>query len=126
MCMCLCEYYRYIDDIFLTSNESLSELNQMLDEANGRHPNIKLTRQIGTSLPFLDLQLENQNGILATSVYHKTAAEPYLVPFSSDHPRHIFTNIIETALLRALRYSSSWRTFDCERRSIQLMLLCNG
>ena len=98
----------------------------MLDEANGRHPNIKLTRQIGTSLPFLDLLLENQNGILTTSVYHKTAAEPYLVPFASDHPRHIFTNIIETALLRALRYSSTWSTFDSERRSIQLMLLYNG
>jgi hypothetical protein len=126
MFMCLCKCSRYIDDIFLTSNESLAELNQMLDEANERHPNIKLTRQIGTSLPFLDLQLENQNGQLATSVYHKTAAEPYLVPFSSDHPRHIFTNIIETALLRAFRYSSTWPTFDCERRSIQLMLLYNG
>jgi hypothetical protein len=117
---------RYIDDIFLTSNESFTSLMEMLDEANNRHPNIKLIRQIGHSLSFLDLLVENQNGKLATSVYHKTAAEPYLVPYSSDHPRHIFTNIIGTALLRALRYSSTWSTFNCERRSVQLMLLYNG
>ena len=110
----------------MTSNESLISLNQMLDEANSRHPNIKLVRQIGTSVPFLDVLVENQNGILATSVYHKTAAEPYIVPFTSDHPRHIFANIIETQLLRAIRYSSTLFAFNHERRSITLLLLYNG
>jgi hypothetical protein len=38
---------RYIDDIFLTSNDSLETINEMLDEANNFHPNIKLVRQIG-------------------------------------------------------------------------------
>jgi len=115
-----------MDDIFITSNESLASLNQMLDKANDLHPSIKLVRQIGTSLPFLDVLIENKNGTLATSVYHKTAAEPSLIPFQSDHPRHIFQNIIETELLRALRYSSTLATFNDERRSIQLMLLYNG
>ena len=53
----------------------------MLDEANNLHPNIKLVRQIGTSVSFLDVYIENKNGILATSVFHKEAAEPYIVPF---------------------------------------------
>ena len=117
---------RYIDDIFITSNKSLDSINQMLDEANSFHPNIKLVRQIGASIPFLDVLIENKNGLLATSVYDKMAAEPYLVPFNSDHPRHVFQNIVESALLRALRYSSTWQTFNYERRSIQLMLLYNG
>ena len=98
----------------------------MLDEANNYHPNIKLVRQIGKSLPFLDVFLENKNGIIATSVYHKEAAEPYIVPFKSDHPRHIFKNIIETALVRAIRYSSTLQTFNQERSFIKLMLLYNG
>ena len=98
----------------------------MLDEVNSFHPNIKLVRQIGQSLPFLDVYLENKNGILLTSVYHKAAAEPYLVPFKSDHPRHVFKNIIETALLRAIRYSATLSIFNEERRSIILMLLYNG
>lgn len=98
----------------------------MLDEANEYHPNIKLIRQISTSVSFLDVFIENNNGILATSVYHKQAAEPYTVPFQSDHPRHTFTNIIDNALLRAIRYSSSLSAFNQERRVIKLMLLYNG
>ena len=59
----------------------------MLDEANSFHLNIKLVRQIGTTVSFLDVFIENKNGILATSVYHKDSTEPYIAPFRSDHPR---------------------------------------
>jgi hypothetical protein len=122
----LCLVSRYIDDIFLTSNELLESINAMLNEANNFHPNIKLTHQIDTSLPFLDVFIENESGILTTSVYHKEAAEPYILPFNSDHPCHVFGNIIETALLRAIRYSSTSDIFNIEQCSIKLILLCNG
>ena len=98
----------------------------MLDDANTWHPNIKLVRQVGSSVSFLDVLVENNDGTLATSVYHKPAAEPYVVPFTSDHSRHMFRNIIHTALLRAARYSSTLATFDNERRLIILVLLYNG
>ena len=62
---------RYIDDIYLISNESLETINQMLDQANNYHKNIELTRVIGTSVYFLDLFIENKNSVLGTSVYHK-------------------------------------------------------
>jgi len=97
-----------------------------LDEANQFHSNIKLTHQLGSSVSFLDVFIENNNGTLVTSVYHKEAAEPYIVPFKLDHPRHIFKNIIDNALLRAIRYSSNLTTFNEERRSIKLLLLYNG
>ncbi len=71
-------FSRYIDDIFFTSNQSVDAINQMLDEANKFHPNIKLVRQLGTSVSFLDVYIENKNGTLTTSVYHKEAAEPCL------------------------------------------------
>ncbi len=90
----------------------------MLDEVNNFHPNIRLVRQINTTVSFLDLLIENKDGGLVTSVYHKHAAEPYIVPFNSDHPRHVFTNIIDSALMRALRYSSTISTFNEERHSI--------
>jgi hypothetical protein len=76
----------------------------MLDEANQVHPNIKLVHQLGTTVSFLDVNIENKNGTLATSVYHKEASEPYVVPFKSDHPRHIFKSAIHGALMRAIRY----------------------
>lgn len=98
----------------------------MLDVADRHHPNIRLVRHIGKQVPFLDVLIENNQGTLITSVYRKEAAEPYLVPFNSDHPRHIFRNIVEGMLARAIRYSSTMSAFDTERRSIQLMLLYNG
>ncbi|CAF4534961.1 unnamed protein product, partial [Rotaria socialis] len=76
-------------------------------------------------LPFLDVQLTNNNGILSTCVYHKPAAEPYVTPFTSDHPRHVFSNIIKTSIERAIRYSSTFEAFNYERRYIKLMLLYN-
>jgi hypothetical protein len=98
----------------------------MLDKANQFHPNIKLVRQLGTNVSFLDFNIENKKGTLSTSVYHKEAAEPYIVPFKSDHPRHVFKNIIDTALMRAVRYSSTLSVFNEERRSIKLMFIYNG
>jgi hypothetical protein len=110
----------------MTWNKSEQELIKFLDDANTWHPNIKLEYKIGKSLPFLDVLMTNNNGILSTSVYHKPTAEPYVVPFISDHPRHVFRNIIQTALTRAIRYSSTFEAFQYERRYIQLMLLYNG
>ncbi|CAF3697984.1 unnamed protein product, partial [Rotaria socialis] len=118
-------YGRYIDDIFMTWNRSEEELRKLLDDVNTWHPNIKLDYKIGYSLPFLDVQLTNNNGILSTCVYHKPAAEPYVTPFTSDHPRHVFSNIIKTSIERAIRYSSTFEAFNYERRYIKLMLLYN-
>ncbi|CAM4976770.1 unnamed protein product, partial [Rotaria socialis] len=116
----------YVDDIFFTSNDSLESIDQMLDEANNFHPNIKLVRQIGRSVPFLDVLIENRKGTLTTSVYHKEAAEPYVVPFGSDHPGHVFRNTVDTAITRAVRYSTTLSEFEEEIRKMKLMFLYNG
>jgi hypothetical protein len=112
--------------MFLTSNDSIQEVTKMLADANHRHPSIKLTSTIDNPTSFLDVHVKNMGNNLITSVHHKEAAEPYVVPFRSDHPRHVFVNIIECALLRAIRYSSTLEEFNHERRRIKLMLLYNG
>ncbi|CAF4917411.1 unnamed protein product, partial [Rotaria magnacalcarata] len=116
----------YVDDIFFTSNDSLESIDQMLDEANNFHPNIKLVQQIGRSVPFLDVLIQNSNGVLKTSVYHKEAAEPYVVPLGSDHPGHVFRNTVDTAITRAVRYSTTLSEFEEEIRQMKLMFLYNG
>ena len=119
-------YGRYIDDVFMTSNLSLDEIHLLLDEANNRDENIRITRSIGTLVQFLDVSVENDQGRLRTTVHHKPAAEPYIVPFASDHPRHTHRNVIKGALLRAARLCSDETDFDQERLDIELMLLLNG
>lgn len=87
---------------------------------------IKFDYKISKNLPFLDVLLTNDNGILRTAVYHKQAVEPHLVPYIPDHPRHEFGNIIKNTLTRAIRYSSTTEAFNHERRDIKFMLLHNG
>ena len=117
---------RFIDDAFFTWNLSEVAVRKLLKEANDLHPNIKLTANISKSVPFLDVLLTNNNGTLSTSVYHKPSAEPTVVPYSSDHPRHVFKNIAQSALRRAVRYSSTFQAFNIERRLVRLKLLYNG
>jgi len=118
--------HRFIDDIFFTSNESKATIEAILQDANNFHANIKLEANISHSVSFLDLLITNNNGILSSSVYHKSAAEPCVVPFNSDHPRHTFGNVIQATLLRAIRYSSTLEFFQKEYRRIRLMLLYNA
>jgi hypothetical protein len=118
--------HRYIDDVLFTWNGSLSSLQTHLYNLNHKHKNIKLVSEIGLSVSFLDVFIQIENGILFTSVYHKDAAEPYVVPFASDHPPHIFQNIINGALDRAIRYSSTFEAFNDERRQLRLKLQYNG
>ncbi|CAF4791111.1 unnamed protein product, partial [Rotaria magnacalcarata] len=40
---------------FFTSNESIEIVEQLLQDANTWHPNIKLEYNIGSSVPFLDV-----------------------------------------------------------------------
>jgi hypothetical protein len=103
----------------------MEAVQQLLKDVNEWHPNIKLQGNIGKSVPFLDVLVKNDQGVLHTSVYHKPSAEPYVVPFLSDHPRHTFPNIIQMALVRAIRYSSTFATFNSEQIAVELILLYN-
>ena len=62
----------------LFNNKSEKQLIELLEEANTWHPNIRFDYKIGKSLPLLDVLLTNDNGILSTSVYHKSPSERVL------------------------------------------------
>ena len=101
-------------------------LEKILHGANHWHPNIKLVAAMGTCVTFLDVRIENSDGQIFTSVHHKESTEPYIIPFKSDHPRHVFRNIVRGAVARAATYSTTLNAFDIERRHTRLVLLSNG
>jgi len=71
----------------MTSNLPLDAIHVQLDQMNKKdEKNIQITYSVGFSAEFLDVHIENCHGALVTSVFHKPAAEPYVLPFSSDHP----------------------------------------
>ncbi|CAF1048196.1 unnamed protein product, partial [Didymodactylos carnosus] len=119
-------YGRYIDDIFMTTNETIHEIKEELEEAQNRDVNIKINYKIDISVDFLDVCITNENSQLKTKIYHKPAAESYTLPYRSTHPRHIHRNIPYGAFLRAIRICSNINDFNTERCHIDVSLLLNG
>ena len=110
----------------MTTNLSVEQITAELEKAKQRDLNIGITYSIATTVDFLDVTIENEDGQLKTTVFHKPAAEPCILPFSSDHPRSNHRNIIYGGLVRAARYSSNVQDFDCERLKFELTLLTSG
>ncbi|CAF1331688.1 unnamed protein product [Rotaria sordida] len=93
-------YGRYIDDVFMTTNLPKEKILEELDKTIIKDSNI----QISTTI----------------------TSEPYILPYESNHPRHIHANIPYNALVRATRLCSSVEDFDMERLSTEMILLVNG
>ena len=118
-------YLRYIDDIFIIVNWPERHLQKQIERWNLFDQNIKLKASIGKTTNFLDLRIENKDGILITKVYHKPSYEPYYLPFNSIHPLHMKKNIPFAMILRAIRYCSTFQLFVQERESLRMSLLLN-
>ncbi|CAF1381891.1 unnamed protein product [Rotaria sordida] len=119
-------YGRYIDDIFMTTNESYDVITAVLQQAQKQDVNIKINPTISNSVNFLDITIINTNGQLTTSIYYKPTADPYYLPYKSDHPHNIHRNIPYTALVRAARLCSNLHDFHRERLRVHVFLLLNG
>ncbi|CAM4830771.1 unnamed protein product [Rotaria magnacalcarata] len=118
-------YFRYIDDIFITINWPGRHLLKQIERWNHFDENIKLSANIGPTVNFLDLQIENKDGQLLTAVYQKPSYEPYYLPFNSIHPLHTKKNIPFAMILRAIRYCSTLQSFLNEREKLRIGLLLN-
>ncbi|CAF2063658.1 unnamed protein product [Rotaria magnacalcarata] len=118
-------YGRYIDDIFMSTNQTIEEINFELEKAQNKDINIKIESTISTSVHFLDVTITNENGQLRTSIYHKPTTEPHILPFTSDHPHHIHRNIPYEALIRAVRICSNVQDFHSICICLDMSLLLN-
>ena len=102
------------------------EIQQELEKAMNKDVNIKINYEINASVNFLDVTITNENGQLKTSIYHKPTSEPYILPYTSDHPRHVYHNIPNAALMRAARLCSDIDDFHAEEIRINMSLLLNN
>ncbi|CAF1318369.1 unnamed protein product [Rotaria magnacalcarata] len=118
-------YFRYIDDIFITINWPARHLLKQIERWNKFDENINLSANIGSAVNFLDLNMENKNGQLYTTIFQKPSYEPYYLPFNSIHPLHMKKNIPFAMLLRAIRYCSTFETYLNEREKLRMALLLN-
>ena len=109
----------------MTTNLSFDQIKAKLDRADQKDRNIGIKYQIQSCVEFLDVIIQNDYGQLTTSVFHKPTADPYILPYTSDHPRHVHRNIPYVALLRAARICSNVHDFTIGRIRIDMSLLLN-
>ena len=110
----------------MTTNQTSLEISIVLEKAQNKDANIKIRSAIDTTVHFLDVTIINETGHLRTAIYHKPTTEPYILPYTSDHPVHIRRNISYAALLRAARLCSHVEDFNNECIRIDISLLINN
>ncbi|MGL5624125.1 reverse transcriptase domain-containing protein [Cetobacterium sp.] len=101
-------WIRYVDDTFVIIKKDL--IHCFMDRINNIDPHIKFTMETESErgeLPFLDCLVQRQaDGHLKTTVYRKPTDTGRLLPYSSAHPKHVFTSIIKSAFCRIQRLCS--------------------
>jgi hypothetical protein len=118
-------YFRFRDDIFLTTRKSKTEMDKVLTDLGKVDKNIGLTFETGPYVDYLDVRIAVEAPIFRTKVYRKLAAQPYILPFNSSHPPHVMKNIPFSALLRATRVCSHREDLADEIEKVRITLLLN-
>lgn len=109
----------------MTTNQSNDDISVVLQRAQLKDVNIRIEPTQGSTVNFLDVTVSNENGQLRTSIHHKPMAEPYYLPYTSDHPHRIHRNIPYSALVRAARFCSHLEDFKREQLRLHMALLLN-
>ncbi|CAF3770084.1 unnamed protein product [Rotaria socialis] len=118
-------YFRFRDDVFIITKLTSEQIERRLTELNEKDPNIKITWEGGKAVDYLDVTTTIEIPNFKTTVFRKLAAQPYVLPFHSSHPKHITQNIPNAAALRATRICSHREDLRVELDKIRIMLLLN-
>ncbi len=100
-------------------------MNNILIDLGKKDPNIQISFEKGQSIYYLDIRIRVEILNFRIKVYRKLAAQPYILPFHSSHPLHIFKNIPFSAMLRATCICSHVEDLKEEIQKIRIILLLN-
>ena len=120
-------YKKYMDDTFLLFKEK-EHIDEFLNYLNGKHENIKFTKEIETenNLNFLDISIKKDHNKFTTSVYRKPTYTGLTMNFNSFSPLNYKLNLIKTLIYRGFKISSSFTNFHLEMKTISDILKNNG
>ncbi|CAF2072614.1 unnamed protein product [Rotaria magnacalcarata] len=118
-------YFRFRNDFFFTTSVIPERIGEILSELNEKDHNIKITWEGGKTVNYLDVTATIEIPNFRTTIFQKLAAQPYVLPYHSSHPRHITRNIPYAAALRAVRICSHPDNLHAELDKIRITLLLN-
>jgi hypothetical protein len=113
-------YHRYFYKIFLTWNESIDRLYDILTTMNRQYPDMKIAITINDNINYLDVNISHIDGNLKIQVAHDLNTESYSLPYVFGHPQHQYETLSRAALIRAVRCCTNVFDFVNELEDIQL------
>jgi hypothetical protein len=111
-------YLRYLDDIFGIWTHGETEFNDFLTILNNQHPSIRVTSEFSyESVNFLDTTIFkgerfNTTGIMDSKVFFKPTDTHQLLHKESFHPKHTFSGILKSQILRFRRICNNDTDFE--------------
>ncbi|CAF1249427.1 unnamed protein product [Adineta ricciae] len=119
-------YGRYHNQIFFTWNRTTYELDDFFEKFRNQYQNIQMNVNIGSTVHFIDVHLENRQGTLYTRLYHDPDSQAYTLPYVLDNPIVTHSHWLRSALIRAVRCYISVHDFHRERIYLEVTCLTNG
>ena len=120
-------YKRYVDDIITAVPKD--EIQNLADLFNNIHHRLQFTfeqQDNQQSIPFLDLNIKNNQGKLEFRWYQKKTFSGRLLHFSSNHPRSQKTAVVSGILHKAISNSSNESIATQNVKKAEEILLTNG
>ena len=111
-------YFRFLDDIFLIWTFSREEFDRFFEILNNFNPSIKLKATVKeTSIDFLDTTVFKgtnfrETGLLDTKVFFKPTDTHQLLHKLSFHPKHTFSGILKSQIIRFHRLCTREKDFQ--------------
>ena len=104
-------YSRYMDDILCTIKKS--KIDEHLELINSLHPSLLFTYEVETNgkLPFLDMNICNDNGSLSSHWYRKPTDTGLTLNYHALAPLKYKKSVVISLIHRIYRASSSWNHF---------------
>jgi hypothetical protein len=82
-------YFRYVDDILIAYNASVTSIYKVFNSFNNLLPKMKFTmeNEVDNQINFLDITIIKEIGNLALNIYRKPTTTDIIIPGESCHPQ---------------------------------------
>jgi hypothetical protein len=81
-------YYRYVDDILILYDSSITNILSILHDFNNIHSNLQFTSEteIENDINYLDISIHRTDSDLTFQIYRKPTSTDTIIPHDSCHP----------------------------------------
>ena len=121
-------YFRYVDDILLIYDPQHTNIQDIQNDFNMIHPNIKFTSETETNnkINYLDITIHRTPTNWVTSIYRKPTFSDTIIPYSSNHPAQHKYAAIRYLYHRLDTYHLKGSEYKKETDTIHNILTNNG